>query len=572
MSSRWLIKSKPDHSQIQSLQESLNISTTLALILAQRGISDFEQAKTFFRPQLEDLHDPYLLTDMDKAVERIEKAISENEKIMVYGDYDVDGTTSVALTYSFLKQFYKNVVYYIPDRYSEGYGISEQGIDYASENGISLIIALDCGVKAVEKVAYAKEKAIDFIICDHHLPGAKLPEAVAVLDAKREDCDYPYRGLSGCGVGFKLAQALAPKFNVSNETLYDYLDLVCVSIAADIVPITGENRVMAYYGLKKLNKNPRLGLEMLIPKESKGNINISKIVFSIAPKINAAGRIDHATDAVKLLISKNELTARNYTSKINSLNVKRKDLDAEITQAALSQIHEKGDKKRFSTIVYDPSWHKGVIGIVASRLTEEFYRPTVVFTKGENGDLVASVRSVRDFDVYDALSECAPLLKRYGGHMYAAGLTMKEVNFPNFKRKFEQVVKEKITQTQQIPTVEIDAQISFEEISPKFVRILKQFEPFGPGNMTPHFLSKNIKSAGNERTMGKNKEHLKLDVFSPGVRKVFTAIGFGMGDLYRKIKSEPFDMVYTIQENVWQGKSHLQLNIKELRFHQAENG
>lgn len=566
MSSRWLIKPVPDEDIVKKLQDEINAPKALAQILVQRDITDFESAKKFFRPQLSELYDPYLMKDMDKAVQRIKTAIENQENIMVYGDYDVDGTTSVSLMYGFIKSIYSNVTYYIPDRYLEGYGISKTGIDYAADNGINLIVALDCGVKAVEKVDYANELNVDFVICDHHLPGDTLPKAVAVLDPKRKDCEYPYKGLSGCGVGFKLIQALAKEFDISDQELFTYLDLVAVSIAADIVPINGENRILAHYGLEIINTKPRLGLKMLIPNEIAGHINISRIVFSVAPKINAAGRIKHATDAVKLLMAENELTARAYMSEINSLNTQRKDLDAEITDSALNQIIENNEEDKYSTVVYNPNWHKGVIGIVASRLTEVYYRPTVVFTKGEDGYLVASARSVREFDVHEALSECSDLLDRFGGHMYAAGLTMNEVNLPNFKRKFEQIVKRNILQTQRTPTVEIDTELSFSEITPKFVRILKQFQPFGPGNMTPQFITRDVKSGGHERQMGREKEHLKLNVFQPGVRQVFTAIGFGFGDLFKRVKNEPFDMVFTIEENIWQGKSHLQLNIKDIRF------
>lgn len=568
MSARWLIKSEPEQEVVKILENEVRLPNVLAKVLAQRGVKSFDQAKEFFRPTLQMLHNPFLMKDMDKAVERILLAIENQEKIMVYGDYDVDGTTSVALMYSFLQKKYENIVFYIPDRYLEGYGVSKQGVDFAKENDVNLIIALDCGIKAIENIAYAKENNIDFIVCDHHLPGDELPDAVAVLDPKRQDCEYPYEGLSGCGVGFKLIQALSKDLDVNDEDLFAYLDLVCVSIAADIVPITGENRILAHHGIKTLNENPRLGLKMLIPSEQANQVNISKIVFSIAPKINAAGRIKHATDAVKLLISENELTARGYVSEINSLNSRRKDIDAEITEEAIQQIIDKEEQDKPATVVYNPKWHKGVIGIVASRLTDEFYRPTVVFTKGEDGFLVASVRSVREFDVYEALNQCSDLLERYGGHMYAAGLTMQEVNFPNFKRRFEQVVENTITKTQKIPTIEIDSELKFSEIDDRFVRILKQFEPFGPENMTPQFLTKNVLSAGDERTMGKDNNHLKLNVYSPGSRRVFTAVGFGFGELIKRVKKEPFDMVYTIQENVWQGKAHLQLNIKDIRFHE----
>ena len=565
MSSRWILKPKPSTDKVDKLKESLGISDSLAIILIQRGIEDFDKAKNYFRPKLSQLHDPYLMKDMEAAVQRILSAIKGNEIIMVYGDYDVDGTTSVSLMYTFLKSIYENVTYYIPDRYKEGYGVSEEGVNYAADNNVKLIISLDCGIKAIEMVDYAKEKGIDFIICDHHLPGDILPNAAAVLDPKRKDCDYPFKELSGCGVGFKLIQALSKPLKINEKEIHSYLDLVAVSIAADIVPIVGENRVMAHFGLKILNENPRLGLKMLIPKESIGNVNISKIVFAIAPKINAAGRIKQATDAVRLLISENQMTARKYMSEINDLNKERKEIDLSITNEALSQL-EKEKEFSYTTVVYNPNWHKGVIGIVASRLTEVYYRPTVVFTRGDNGMVVASVRSVKGFDVYEALLECSDLLERFGGHMYAAGLTMKEINLPNFKRRFEQAVSKLIHKTQQIPTIEIDSEISFKEITPKFIRILKQFEPFGPENLMPQFLTKGVAFAGDGRYMGQENEHIKLSVFCPGVRKVFVAVGFGMGSYLKRMKTEPFDMVYSIEENVWQGKAHLQFRIRDVRF------
>ena len=565
MSSRWILKPKPSTDKVDKLKESLGISDSLAIILIQRGIEDFDKAKNYFRPKLSQLHDPYLMKDMEAAVQRILSAIKGNEIIMVYGDYDVDGTTSVSLMYTFLKSIYENVTYYIPDRYKEGYGVSEEGVNYAADNNVKLIISLDCGIKAIEMVDYAKEKGIDFIICYHHLPGDILPNAAAVLDPKRKDCDYPFKELSGCGVGFKLIQALSKPLKINEKEIHSYLDLVVVSIAADIVPIVGENRIMAHFGLKILNENPRLGLKMLIPKESIGNVNISKIVFAIAPKINAAGRIKQATDAVRLLISENQMTARKYMSEINDLNKERKEIDLSITNEALSQL-EKEKEFSYTTVVYNPNWHKGVIGIVASRLTEVYYRPTVVFTRGDNGMVVASVRSVKGFDVYEALLECSDLLERFGGHMYAAGLTMKEINLPNFKRRFEQAVSKLIHKTQQIPTIEIDSEISFKEITPKFIRILKQFEPFGPENLMPQFLTKGVAFAGDGRYMGQENEHIKLSVFCPGVRKVFVAVGFGLGPHLKRMKTDPFDMVYSIEENVWQGKAHLQFRIRDVRF------
>ncbi|CAI9428698.1 single-stranded-DNA-specific exonuclease RecJ [Candidatus Ornithobacterium hominis] len=566
MSKRWVLKSKSSSDQLRKLQTELHIEENLALLLSQRGIDDFDSAKKFFRPSLDDLHDPFLMKDMQSAVERIEKAINQSENIMVYGDYDVDGTTAVSLVYLYLKQIYSNLTFYIPDRYKEGYGVSKDGIDFAADNNIHLIISLDCGIKANEQVEYARQKNIDFIIADHHLPGENLPRAVAVLDAKRKDCSYPYKELSGCGVGFKLTQALNTKFHLDKKFLYALLDLVAVSIAADIVPITGENRVLATYGLKVLNKKPRLGLAMLLPQEKKGNINISDIVFGIAPKINAAGRIHHATDAVKLLTCENSLTARKYVSQINKLNTQRKNIDHSITDEALALLGKETEKKN-TNIVYQPHWHKGVIGIVASRLTETYYRPTVVFTKGEDNKLVASVRSIKGFDVYEALEECSDLFERFGGHMYAAGFSMKEVHLPEFRRKFEKAVSKKINSHQKNPSIEIDTEISFKEITPKFLRILHQFQPYGPENLNPLFLTQNALFAGYGKRLGKNGEHLKCNLFSMDSKQIFSAIAFNMGELLPRIKEELFDIVYSIEENHWQGKTYTQLNIKDLRFH-----
>lgn len=565
MDKHWVLKSKSSSHLLQKLQTELNIEENLALLLSQRGINDFESAKKFFRPSLNDLHDPFLMKDMQKAVDRIEKAISQKENIMVYGDYDVDGTTAVSLVYLYLKKIYPNITFYIPDRYKEGYGISIEGINFASENNIQLIISLDCGIKATEQVEYAHQKNIDFIIADHHLPGETIPNAIAVLDAKRKDCTYPYKELSGCGVGFKLVQALNTKFNLNSNFLYSLLDLVAVSIAADIVPITGENRVLATYGLEVINKNPRIGLAMLLPQERKGNISISDIVFGIAPKINAAGRIEQATDAVKLLTCENTLTARKYVSQINKLNTKRKDFDQRITEEALTLLSNETENKN-TNIVYQPHWHKGVIGIVASRITEVYYRPTIVLTKGENGELVASARSVKGFDIYNVLEECSNLFERFGGHMYAAGFSMKEVHLPEFRRKFEKVVSEKIQNNQKKPTIEIDTEICFKNITPKFLNILHQFQPYGPENLNPLFLTQNLRSAGYEKRMGKKGEHLRFKLFSLDSRKVFPAIAFNMGDLLPRIKEENFDIVYNIEKNYWQGKTYLQLNIKDLHF------
>jgi single-stranded-DNA-specific exonuclease len=488
---RWTIKSKPEKEKVQALQNALQVDEIIATLLVQRGIETFEQAKTFFRPTLEDLHNPYLMKDMDKAVSRIEKAIANNENILVFGDYDVDGTTAVSLVSSYLRSFYPNVATYIPDRYNEGYGISYLGIDYAEDNDMSLIIALDCGIKSIDHVNYANAKNIDFIICDHHRPGDILPDAIAVLDPKREDCSYPYDELCGCGVGFKLIQALAENRNQTIQDLLPYLDLVATAIAADIVPITGENRVLAKFGLEVINSNPRPGIKALVQNVKKKVLTITDVVFIVAPRINAAGRVKHGNEAVALLTEYNLEQAEQFASEIEQHNSDRKELDKQITKEALLQIEENNEQNRFSTVVYQENWHKGVIGIVASRLVEKYYRPTIVFTK--SGDkLAASARSVKDFDVYNALEACAEHLEQFGGHMYAAGMTLKEENYENFKNAFENEVKKTIPPDLLIPEISVDLEMNFSDLDEKFMRILKQFEPFGPENMTPVFLSKKV--------------------------------------------------------------------------------
>jgi single-stranded-DNA-specific exonuclease len=561
---RWTLKSKPEKEKIQKLQNELNVDETIATLLLQRGVENYEQAKTFFRPSLNDLHNPYLMKDMDKAVLRIEKAIENQENILIFGDYDVDGTTAVSLVSSYLKSYYPNVATYIPDRYDEGYGISYKGIDYADDNGISLIIALDCGIKSIDHIAYANEKHIDFIICDHHRPGKDLPEAVAILDPKREDCDYPYDELCGCGIGFKLIQALAGNRNQTIDDLVIYLDLVATAIAADIVPMTGENRVLAKFGLEVINTNPRPGIKALIQNVKKKVLTITDVVFIIAPRINAAGRIKHGNEAVALLTEYDLDQAEFFASEIEQNNSDRKELDKQITVEALSQIENNNEKERFSTVVYQENWHKGVIGIVASRLIETYYRPTLVFTK--SGDkLAASARSVKDFDVYNALEACAEHLEQFGGHMYAAGMTLKEENYQNFKNAFEKVVEETIHPDLLIPEIAIDAEINFTDINPKFVRLLSQFEPFGPQNMTPTFLSKNIKDTGYAKPMGKDNEHLKLFAKQNG-SDGFGAIGFNLGNKLESIKNQnPFEAVYCIDENEFNGTTTLQLRLKDLK-------
>ncbi|WP_026706084.1 single-stranded-DNA-specific exonuclease RecJ [Flavobacterium soli] len=563
---RWTIKPKPEASQIKTLAQALNVEEYIASLLLQRGIETYEDARQFFRPSLDDLHDPYLMKDMDLAVSRIEKAIANNENIMVFGDYDVDGTTAVSLVASYLKSYYTNVATYIPDRYDEGYGVSFKGIDYADDNGISLIIALDCGIKSIDHVAYAKERNIDFIICDHHRPGEFLPEAVSVLDPKREDCTYPYDELCGCGIGFKLIQALGKNKGESIEDLVPYLDLVATAIAADIVPMTGENRILAKFGLEVINSNPRPGIKALIHQVKKKVLDITDVVFIIAPRINAAGRIKHGNHAVELLSEFDFDQAVQFASEIEKYNVDRKELDKQITIEALNQIQDNAEDKRFSTVVYHESWHKGVIGIVASRLIETYYRPTLVFTK--SGDkLAASARSVKGFDVYNALEACSEHLEQFGGHMYAAGLTLKEENYHNFKNAFEETVKNTIHEDSLMPEIQVDAEIELSDITPRFIRILKQFEPFGPLNMTPVFLTKNLIDTGFGKKIGQAEEHIRLFVKQNNSEGI-AAIGFGIGNkLDLTTNRQHFQAVYCIDENEWNGNVSLQLRLKDIKEH-----
>lgn len=564
---RWTLKPKPDLQKVKQLASELNVEELIATLLVQRGIETFEQARSFFRPSLDDLHDPYLMQDMDKAVARIEKAVAQGENILVFGDYDVDGTTAVSLMSSYLRSFYPNVATYIPDRYAEGYGVSFKGIDFADDNGCSLIIALDCGIKSIDKVLYAKEKNIDFIICDHHRPGDTLPDAVAVLDPKRQDCHYPYKELCGCGVGFKVIQALAQNRNQTITDLLPYLDLVATAIAADIVPITGENRVLAKFGLEVINANPRPGIKALIQNIKKQTLTITDVVFVIAPRINAAGRIKHGNYAVELLTEFNLEQAAEFASQIEMFNADRKDLDKQITKEALEQIRIKEEDKRFTTVVYQEDWHKGVIGIVASRLTETYYRPTLVFTK--SGDkLAASARSVKDFDVYNALEACSDYLEQFGGHMYAAGLTLKEKDYENFKKHFEKVVSETIHPDLLVPEISIDAEMELQAIDPKFFRILKQFEPFGPENMTPVFMAEKLNDTGYGKTIGQDEEHLRLYVKQQGEEPGFAAIGFGLADKINLTENrKSFDAAFSIDENEWNGNVSLQLRLRDIKVH-----
>lgn len=561
---RWTIKPKPDSEKTKALQDALQVDEIVATLLLQRGIENFDDAKTFFRPSFNDLHNPYLMKDMDKAVARIETAIANDENIMVYGDYDVDGTTSVALMSSYLKTKTPNVATYIPDRYAEGYGVSYKGIDFADDNGFSLIIALDCGVKAIEKVLYAKEKGIDFIICDHHRPGKKLPEAVAVLDPKRSDCKYPFKELCGCGVGFKLISALAEKDNQTPEDLVQYLDLVATAIGADIVPIVGENRALAYFGLQVINSNPRPGMKAMIVEVKKEALTITDVVFIIAPRINAAGRMKHGNHAVTLLTETDFNLAAEYAIDINNYNLERRETDKRITEEALIQIKEHNEKDRFTTVVYDETWHKGVIGIVASRLTETYYRPTLVFTK--SGDkLAASARSVKGFDVYNALEACSVHIEQFGGHKYAAGLTLLPENYEAFKGKFEAVVKETIDPKLLTPELNVDLEINLNDIDDKLMRIISQFAPFGPGNMTPVFMTQNLKDTGYGKCVGEDDKHLRLTATQNGRGKI-VAIGFGLGEKLELITNQKqFSATYTIDENHWNGNVSLQLKLKDIK-------
>ena len=561
---RWTLKPKPDSLVVSKLAEELGVETPVATLLAQRGIMTFEAAKKFFRPSLEELHDPYLMKDMDVAVNRIQQAIASEENIMVYGDYDVDGTTSVALMSSYLKTLTTNVATYIPDRYTEGYGISYQGIDFAADNEILLIIALDCGIKAIDKVAYAAEKGIDFIICDHHRPGETIPEAVAVLDPKREDCEYPYKELCGCGVGFKLIQAINTKRGGTLEVLLPYLDLVATAIGADIVPITGENRILAYHGLNVINVAPRMGFKAILAQVKKDKLTITDVVFIIAPRINAAGRMKHGLHAVNLLTEEDEATAMEFAGEIENFNAERKTTDKAITVEALEQIEELQEQERYSTVVYHEGWHKGVIGIVASRLTETYYRPTLVFTKsGEK--LAASARSVKGFDVYNALEACKEHIEQFGGHKYAAGLTLEASEYENFKAKFESVVSETIDRRLLTPEIAVDAEIDLDEITPKFFRILKQFAPFGPGNMSPVFMTRNLTDTGYGKCVGADEAHLKCKVVQQGKSAMFDMIGFGLGEKFETISGKKtFKAVYSLDENEWNGNVSIQLKLKDI--------
>jgi single-stranded-DNA-specific exonuclease len=568
MEKRWVVKEKGDIAVVKHLAAALGVSESLANLMAQRNISSPQEAASFFHPSLDYLHDPFLMKDMNIAVDRISTAIKKNERILVYGDYDVDGTTAVALMYSFLKDQYSNVEYYIPDRYKEGYGVSFQGLDFAYQNNCKLVITLDCGIKAVEKVKYARTKGLDVIICDHHYPGDEIPKALAVLDPKQPSCGYPYKDLSGCGVGFKLIQAYSRVHGIPFSAIAHYLDLVAVSIASDIVPITGENRVMAYFGLKRLNESPRTGLKEIIREsEVTKALTIEDVVFKIGPRINAAGRMETGSKAVDLLVSSDTRLATGISKEINNFNIERRSVDRIITTEAMRMIAE--DQRTVNsrtTVLYNPTWKKGVIGIVASRLIETYYRPTVILTES-NGFATGSARSVQGYDLYQAIEACSDLLESFGGHMFAAGLTLKKENIRPFMDRFEQYVNSTITEEQLVPRIFIDTELSFSEINEDYFKTMSQFQPFGPENMSPVFVSRNVFDTGAGRMVGSSGEHLKLDLCQESTgQKSFSAIAFSQANHFEYIRGgNPFDICYSLEMNEFRGNRNLQLNIRDIK-------
>lgn len=563
MQKRWNILSF-DKEKTLSLQQRLRINKTLCQILVQRQIDTYDKAHNFFRPQLSHLHDPWLMKDMLKAVTRVLSAIKKEEKILVFGDYDVDGTTAVACMYQFLKSIYPHVAYYIPHRYKEGYGVSQAGIEFASENDFTLIIALDCGIKSTQLINYAKQLGIDFIICDHHLPDDIIPDAVAVLDPKQKDCNYPYKELCGCGVGFKLMQALSEELQLPSSSYLKYIDLVAVAIAADIVPIDGENRILAFYGLKKVNEYPSVSLKALLTLAGmQKHVHINSLVFIVAPRINAAGRMDDAKKAVQLFIEEDYDKALDYAKLLHNDNTERKEADTNITDEALCIIeNDTVLKQRKTTVVYKEHWHKGVVGIVASRLIENYYRPTVVLTK--SGDIIAgSARSVPGFNLYEAIHACREHLLGYGGHFAAAGLTMYEEKLPDFIDSFEKVVAETIQEDLLTPEIVIDAEISFREINSTFLSIVEQMEPFGPANMRPVFITRNVKDTGYSKIV--KEQHIRFVLQQHD--KVFTGIGFNMAQKFPLLETNmPLDIVYTLENNEWNGEKMIQLKVIDLRI------
>lgn len=568
MSQKWIYKPEPDEETVDAMSTSLGFGTFESKLLVLRGIDNYQKAREFFKPKLEDIHNPFLMADMQKAVERIANAIENGEKILVYGDYDVDGTTAVALMYLYLSKIVekKYLDFYIPDRNSEGYGISKEGIDFAKENGFSLIIALDCGIKAADKIDYASSLGIDFIICDHHLPGETIPNAHAVLDPKRQDCRYPYKELSGCGVGFKLCQGLNTIYKIPEEELFELTDLLAISIAADIVAMTGENRVLAKMGIKNLRKTRKLGLRLLIPEDKLPNFKISNIVFEIAPKINAAGRIKQGRTAVELMVSDNLKHAHQIVDNIMNLNDERRELDMNSTISALNQIEETGQIKNYSTIVYDPSWNKGVIGIVASRLTESYYKPTLVFTDGNNNEMVASARSISDFDIHEALDLCSEYFLKFGGHRAAAGLSMEKEKFNDFKIKFEKVVSEKILEHQKEPSITIDSEMDLNDFNREFINFHRKLSPFGPQNMKPILVLKNQKVSGYVKKMGKDENHLKFFIKQEATGRNIECVGFKLGAFAEDFRTKNFDVAFTVEENHWKGNVTHYLNIRDVKF------
>lgn len=566
---RWSYLPTPDPVQVKSLSKAINVNEVLATLLIQRGIDDYDKAYSFFRPQLEFLHSPFAMKDMDKAVYRIAMALKNQERILIYGDYDVDGTTSVALLFSFFRDElnYPNIAFYIPDRYSEGYGISYKGVDFASDNDFSLVIALDCGIRAVEQTRYAKEKGIDFIICDHHLPGNQLPEVEAILNPKQPDCSYPFKELCGVGVGFKLLQAISQKLGVAFQNQIKYLDLVAVGTCSDIVPIIGENRIIVYYGLKQLNTNPRPGLKKLIDDTGSQRLfSVEDVVFMIGPRINAAGRIKHGSGAVELLIATHGDPLMDEMGKmLNENNLERRGLDKQITMEAMGLVDQNSNLQlNRSLVVYQPDWHKGVIGIVASRLVEKYYKPTIVLT-GSEGKISGSARSVKGFDVHAAIEMCSEYLENFGGHMYAAGLTLLPENLELFSQKFEKIVSESLSPERTVPEIQIDAELDITKINDKFFSVLKQFAPFGPSNMNPVFTSDNVVVLPSSKIVGDN--HLKLTISSLYDKSVqLSAIGFNLGQYYNDIiDGQPISIAYNLGENTWNGKTTIQLEVKDIR-------
>ncbi len=561
---RWTPSPKLNDRKVESLAQSINVSAQIANLLMQRGVETFDEAKKFFRPQLTDLYDPFLMKDMATAVERIQVAIQQNERIIIYGDYDVDGTTAVSTVYSFFRKITSNIEFYIPDRYKEGYGISKIGIDYAKKTNVSLIIALDCGTRSVDLIAYAKTLGIDFIVCDHHLPGDEIPKAVALLNPKQKNCEYPYKELSGCGIGFKLIQAYAQAFDISFDEVTKYLDLVAVSTCSDIVDMRDENRVLVYYGLERLNKEPCIGLQALLQSyQIKNKYEVSDIVFGIGPKINAAGRIGDAKDSVKLLIENDFHKAINFSKTLIENNSDRKDLDTDITREAMAMLENNAIyNAKKSTVLFSDTWHKGVIGIVASRLIETYYKPTIIFSE-VNGMLTGSARSVKDFDVHEAIGACGNLVQQFGGHKYAAGLTIKKEDYEAFSAKFEEIVSNSTTAEILTPEIAYDLEIDFKDITPQFFNLLEQLKPHGPGNMTPIFRTNGITDSGTSKVV--KEKHLKLGALQKGTK--FEGIGFGLGDLYKHItKNNPFDLCYSVEMNEFKGKKSIQLKVRDIRL------